>query len=154
MKKQILIRCLIGAPIGLTISTFITIISSFIFGNGNFYPVVPELAAKCGTELNAVLLQTFCSLLYGSAWAGASIIWEKEDWSLFKQTILHLIIGSLATFPIAYFMYWIEHNALGIFLYFGIFFLIYFIIWFLQYSIIKNRICQMNQKIRENNKNL
>ena len=43
MKKRILCRALIGAPIGLAISTAITIFSSLIYGDGNYYPVVPAL---------------------------------------------------------------------------------------------------------------
>ena len=54
MKKRILCRALIGAPIGLAISTAITIFSSLIYGDGNYYPVVPALVEQCGncyTEL-------------------------------------------------------------------------------------------------------
>ena len=42
MKKRILCRALIGAPIGLAISTAITIFSSLIYGDGNYYPVVRQ----------------------------------------------------------------------------------------------------------------
>ena len=69
MKKKVAIRCLIGAPIGLALSTMITIAISLIVGDGRFYAVVSELIADCGTEMNAVLLQTVCSLLYGAAWS-------------------------------------------------------------------------------------
>ncbi len=54
MKKKVLIRCLIGAPIGVAISTMITIVISLTVGDGNFYAVFPELIADCGTEINAV----------------------------------------------------------------------------------------------------
>ena len=46
MKKRILCRALIGAPIGLAISTAITIFSSLIYGDGNYYPVVPALVEQ------------------------------------------------------------------------------------------------------------
>ena len=104
MKKKVIIRCLIGAPIGLALSTIITIAISLTLGDGHYYAVVPELIADCGTEINAVLLQAICSLLYGAAWAGASLIWEIDDWSILRQTVTHLIVCSLCTFPIAYFM--------------------------------------------------
>lgn len=48
------IRCLIGAPIGLALSTIITIAISLTVGDGRFYAVVSELIADCGTEINAV----------------------------------------------------------------------------------------------------
>ena len=106
MKKRILCRALTGAPIGLAISTAITIFSSFIYGDGNYYPVVPALVEQCGNEINAVVAQMIASLLYGAVWAGASVIWEMDDWSLLRQTVTHLLAGSIATFPVAYLMYW------------------------------------------------
>lgn len=151
MKKKVAIRCLIGAPIGLALSTIITIAISLTVRDGRFYAVVPELIADCGTEINAVLLQTVCSLLYGAAWAGASIIWEVDNWSILRQTITHLIICSLCTFPIAYFMRWMDHSVFGILSYFGIFFAIYFIIWMSQYMAIKKRIQQINSEVQKNN---
>ena len=73
MKKRLALRCLVGAPLGLAISTMITILISLTVGDGNFYPVVPELIKDCGSEMNAVLLQTVCSLLYGGG-LGLSLI--------------------------------------------------------------------------------
>lgn len=151
MKKKIWVRCFIGAPIGLAISTVITIVISLIVGDGRFYAVVPELIADCGTEINAVLLQAMCSLLYGAAWAGASMAWEMEDWSILRQTVTHLIVCSLATFPMAYFMRWMNHSIFGVLTYFGIFFAIYLVIWLSQYFAVKKRIQQINTKVRESN---
>lgn len=149
IQKKIITRCLIGAPVGLAISTMITIIFSLAMGDGNFYAVVPELITDCKTEINAVLLQAVCSLLYGAAWAGASVIWEIDNWSILRQTVTHLIIGSLATFPIAYFMRWTKHNVWGILLYFGVFLIIYLFIWFSQYLLIKRRVQQINSRVQE-----
>lgn len=149
MKKNLVLRCLIGAPIGLAVSTIITIIISLMVGDGQFYAVVPELIWDCGTEIRAVILQAACSLLYGAAWAGASVIWEVEKWSLLRQTLTHLIVCSVSTLPIAYFMHWMKHDVLGILSYFGIFFAIYLGIWFFQYFPIKKRVQQMNRKVQE-----
>ncbi len=153
MMKKTVVRCLVGAPIGLTVSTIIAIVISLALGDGRFYAVSPELIGDCGTELNAVLLQTLLSLLYGAAWAGASAIWEIEDWSLLRQTVTHLVVCSAMTFPVAYFLKWMDHSIAGVMLYFGLFFGIYLAIWCLQYHAIKKRIRQMNEKVREKNGN-
>lgn len=150
MKKRVLLRCLLGAPLGLAISTLITIVISLTVGDGRFYPVVPELITDCGNEMNAVLLQAVCSLLYGAAWAGASAVWDNERWSLLRQTITHLLVCSLATFPIAYLMRWMPHNIQGVLLYFGIFFGIYLVIWVTQYVILKGRVRQINDRFQKN----
>ena len=148
MKKEILKRCLLGAPLGLAISTIITIIISLTVGDGRYYAVVPSLAQDMGSEINAVILQAVLSMIYGAAWGGASVVWDAEGWSLLKMTVVHLVITSLATFPIAYLARWMPHSATGILLYFGIFVLVYIGIWLSQYSSMKKRIKEMNAKIQ------
>ena len=147
MKKKVILRSLIGAPIGLSISFIITLIISVIINKGEYYPVVPQLTALCGNELNAVVIQTICSLIYGAAFGGASVIWEIENWSLLKQTVLHLIIISVSSLPIAYCMYWIPHTIRGIVIYVSIFFIIYFFIWLVRYFAMKKKIREINEKV-------
>lgn len=147
MKKKILVRALFGAPIGLTISTLITIIFSLIFGNGTYYPVPHDLAATCGSETGAVIVQTISALLYGAMWGGASVIWEMEGWSLLKMTLTHLAVCSAVSFPIAYLMQWMPRNIPGALCFFGLFFAIYAVIWLSQYCAMKKQIEQLNSRL-------
>jgi hypothetical protein len=149
MKKELLKRCLFGAPLGLAISSIITIAISLTVGDGLYYAVVPALASEMGSEINAVVLQAVLSMIYGAAWAGASVVWDAEHWSLLKMTLVHLIVTSVASFPIAYFARWMPHNLLGILLYVGIFITIYAGIWIGQYSGMKKRIAAMNAKLQK-----
>ena len=151
MKKQTLLRIILGAPIGITISYFITIFISLTVTDGNYYPVVPALAESMGSELNAVLIQALLSALYGAVWGGLSIIWQLEHWSLLRMTATHFAIATLRTFPIAYFMQWTPHSLKGILSYFALFFAIYLAIWLSQYYTIKKRLKELNQKVQEQN---
>ncbi len=147
MKHKVLRACLVGALIGLFIAVWITIVISLLVGDGRYYAVVPSLAGACGSETLAVLLQTVCALLYGAAWGGASNIWQREDWSLLRQTATHLAVCSAATLPIAYLLHWMEHSLRGVLLYFAIFFGIYLMIWLIQYGIVKRRLRQINARL-------
>lgn len=147
MKKKILLRSLMGAPLGLAVGTLITVVISLMVNDGAYYAVVPKLAQDCGGELNAVVLQTILCLLYGAVWGGGSVIWEKEDWSLLRQTATHFAVGSLATFPIAYYTRWMDHTPWGILSYFLIFLAIYTAIWLSQYLPLKRRVDRMNDKL-------
>ena len=149
MKKEILKRSLFGAPIGIAIGVIITIIISLTVGDGKFYAVVPELVNDMGSEINAMILQTVLSMFYGAAWAGASVVWDAEGWSLLKMTLVHLAIASVATFPIAYFARWMPHTLAGILMYIGIFLFVYAGIWVSQYSAMKKRVQEMNEKIKQ-----
>ena len=125
VKKQIFLRSLLGAPLGLASSIFITIVISLIIGDGAYHAVVPELVSDCGGELNAVIVQAVLSFIYGAAWGGASVVFEIDEWSILKQTLVHLGVCSAASFPIAYFARWMPHGWKGILFYVGIFFGVY-----------------------------
>ena len=153
MKKNILKRCLVGAPIGLLIAQVISIWISVIINDGTYYAVVPELITICKSETNAVIMQTICALLYGAMWAGSTIIWEIDEWSILKQSSIHFLITSIVTFPVAYITRWMEHTVSGVISYFAIFLLIYVGIWITQYLSMKKKIEQLNAKVKENEGN-
>ena len=145
--KKAGLRALVGAPLGLAYSTMITIIISLARGDGNYYAVVPEMIADIGSESVAVLIQALCSMLYGAAFAGASVVWDT-DWSLAKMTAVHFLICSAATFPIAYHIRWMEHTPGGVLKYFGIFLAIYIAIWVGQYMRMKRNVDAINKKVK------
>lgn len=151
MKKKIMLTCLVGALGGHFISSSLAIIISLLVGDGQFYPVVPELSLKCGSEVNAVVIQFVCSCLYGAVWAGASFLWKIERWSLLRQTVTHFLLCTTATFPVAYFMHWMEHSVKGILSYYAIFLAIYWGIWTVGYGRIKREINRMNEKLAKGN---
>ena len=152
MNKQLLkkagLRAMIGAPVGMAISTIIAVLDSWFIGDGKFYAVVPELAADLGSEIGAVTIQVLCSMLFGAAFAGASVIWEK-DCSLTKMTLLHFLICSAATFPIAYLLRWMDHTAGGVLKYFGQFLAIYVAIWIIQYMRLRRNVNALNKKVKQ-----
>ena len=103
-------------------------------------------------EMNAVVAQMIASLLYGAVWAGASVIWEMDDWSLLRQTVTHLLAGSIATFPVAYLMYWMKHSIAGGVVYFAIFIGIYVGSWITLYSRAKREVTKLNEKVSLQNR--
>lgn len=147
VKKQILLRSLLGAPLGLAISILITIVISLIIGDGAYHAVAPELVSDCGGELTAVIVQTILSFIYGAAWGGASVVFEIDEWSILKQTLVHLGVCSAASLPVAYFARWMPHGWTGILLYVAIFFGVYFVIWLAQYIPLRRRVKRINDTL-------
>lgn len=147
MKKKILLRSILGFPLGLAVGYMITILISLILANGYYSPCVPELTVMMGNEINAVLLQAFLCGILGSGFAACSVIWEFENWGLVKQTGIYFLIVSLIMIPIAYITHWMEHSLKGILSYFGIFVFIFIIIWVIQYTIAKRNVKKMNETL-------
>lgn len=140
-------RGTLGIPIGITIGTVISILVSFIWGQGSYSPCEPELVRTMGNEINAVILQTILCGLLGAAFGASSVIWGIDHWSLTKQTGIYFLIVTAAMFPMAYFMYWMEHSVKGFLSYAGIFVGLFILIWVFQYLIARNAVAKMNAKL-------
>ncbi len=147
MKKKIVLRGILGFPIGIAIGYLITIFISLGWANGSYLPCVPELISAMGNEINAVILQALLCGLLGAGFAASSVIWEIENWSLIKQTGIYFLIISVIMLPIAYFAYWMEHSVAGVFRYFGIFVAIFAFIWVMQFVIGKQNVKKMNENL-------
>lgn len=147
MKKKVILRCISGFPIGLSIGYLITIVISLIWADGYYASCVPELAERMGSEIGAVTLQALLCSILGMGFGGCSVIWEIESWGIAKQTGIYFLIVSLIMMPIAYVTYWMEHSIQGIVSYFAIFILIFAIVWVIQYSRAKHNVRQMNKKM-------
>ncbi|HMM06874.1 MAG TPA: DUF3021 domain-containing protein [Clostridiales bacterium] len=147
MKKKAFQRGLLGFPLGVFIGYTITILISLFVGDGNYSPCVPALVDELGSEIGAVVFQAVLCGILGSAFAAASLIWEKENWSIVKQTGIYFLIASITMFPIAYFTRWMEHSVSGFLLYFGIFAAVFVFMWVIQYCIWRNKIKSINKKM-------
>ncbi|MCM1423656.1 MAG: DUF3021 domain-containing protein [bacterium] len=147
MKKKIVLRSILGFPIGITIGYFITILISLGWADGYYSPCVPALISAMGNEIRAVILQALLCGLLGTGFAASSLIWEIEYWSVIKQTGIYFVIISAMMLPIAYVTHWMEHSILGFLIYFGIFVLIFALVWIIQFMIEKHHVRRMNEKL-------
>lgn len=148
MKKEVLLRGVLGFPLGIAIGYIITILISLRWGQGYYSPCVPELIDRMGSEINAVIVQTVLCGLLGIAFGASSVIWEIDSWSIVKQTGVYFAITSIVMLPFAYVMFWMEHSAKGFLSYFGIFAAIFIFIWIIQYLIGKYTVTKMNSKLK------
>lgn len=153
MKKQMIKRGLFGLPVGIAVGFVITVIISACVGDGNFYPVTPELAAAMGNEVNAVILQTVLCGVMGSGFAMASVIWKLDSWSLAKQSGIYFLIACVLMLPVAYVANWMEHSVIGFLSYVGIFAATFVAVWLAQYLSWRQRIRKMNERVGQEDKN-
>lgn len=151
MKKQIIKRCGLGFVLGIVIGQLFSIIISVIWGNGSYYPCALELIEKMNSEIAAVIYQTFLSGCLGAGFGLCSLIWEKESWSLIRQTGVYFIAVMLIMMPVAYLLYWMDHTLQGALSYFLIFVMIFAGIWIIEFIKMRFAVKKMNEKIRHLN---
>ena len=147
MAKNILKRCLLGAPTGLMIFTFIALFFAHLSGDGELR-VGYYLVRVYGSEVNALTALVLSSMAIGMVWSAASVIFDT-DRNLLAQTVLHGICCVVPSVAIAWCVYWIPHTVNGLVQYVTIFAVIYVLIWIFQYLSIRRRLRQFNTKIGE-----
>ncbi len=147
MKKKMMLRALLGFPVGVAIGYFITILISLSVGGGRYLAAAPALIASAGSEVAAVGLQALLCGLIGSVFAAASTIWEIETWSIARQTGLYFLVLLLALLPAAYLLHWMEHTLGGVLLYAGTFVGIFVVMWLGQYLLLKKKVDQINTRL-------
>lgn len=146
--KKIIVRALLGTPIGITIGYLITVIISVIAGEGEYYPCVPGFVETVGSEINAVVIQTLLCAIMGAGFGAASLIWEADKWSIARQLGTAFAVYAVILLPIAYITQWMEHSVTGVLSYFGIFVISFVFVWAVQYAAWKIRINKINSRIR------
>lgn len=149
MKKKALLRGLRGLSVGIAIGHVLSVIGSYIFGDGTYSACTPALVSTMGNEINAVILQTLLYSVIGASFAAGTVVFEVDRWSLAKQTGVYFLIVSLVTLPTAYILSWMEHSLMGFLNYFGRFILFFVIIWIINYLGWRNSVKKMNEKLRK-----
>ncbi|EJS74101.1 MULTISPECIES: DUF3021 domain-containing protein [Bacillus] len=78
----------------------------------------------------------------------ASFIFEKEEWSILKQTMTHFIVLIGTFLPTAIWIGWVPNRFGPILVCIGSFIVIYFIIWFMMMLYWKRKIERLNHQLR------
>lgn len=147
LTKKTISRILIGFPLGVFINATISLIISLC--QKELIVLTPMLIDRMGGALSAYCLQYLLSGIVGATFAGCSIIFEVEQWSLFKQSMLHFFPTSLLFLVVSLLCGWIPVDTLGIFIFLIAFFFLYFFLWVSQYYFWKKQIEETNNKFHE-----
>ena len=150
MKTTFIKRALLGIPLGISIGYIISIITSFIFAGGYYGAVHPELAGTFGSEINAVIIQAILWGLIGFAFSGFSVVWEKDDWSLVKQTVVAFFAYLLPVMISGYILKWFTPSILQVIIFVLIFIFNFAVIWIFFYLKAKKDVDDFNAKIKKN----
>lgn len=152
MKKKIIARALLGAPVGISIGYIITIAVAFFSETGEINPCMPVFSAMFEKEAAAAAVQLLICAFIGAVFAGASVIWEIDSWNIARQSCSYFAVISAVYLPAAYITGWMEHSFAGFFKYAGIFAGVFILVWTAQYLFIRRRIRKVSEKIKSRHK--
>ncbi|CAI8868652.1 MULTISPECIES: DUF3021 domain-containing protein [Bacillus] len=99
-------------------------------------------------ETKTLLTHLVTANIVGLIFSFASFVFEKEEWGILKQTIIHLII-LLGTFlPTAIWVGWVPNHLVPLLICTGSFIVIYFIIWCAMTMYWKKKIEGLNNSLK------
>lgn len=147
LKKEAVKRAIMGFIYGVFIGQTILILESLMARDGNFYSVSKYLLDLAGTKIAAVIIQYFLTGIIGTTFAATTVIFEMDNWSLLRQTILHFIITSIVMYIAGFLCGWFPHKLSSTLIWFGIFIVIYVIFWISFSSYYKNKVKKMNEAL-------
>lgn len=99
--------------------------------------------------VSTIWLNMLGSILLGIYFGIGSLIFEVEDWSPLKQTIVHFGLSIFIWLPIALLIGWIPMNGLSILFGIVIFIITYVIFWLAIYSYLKKQESNMNHSLKK-----
>ncbi len=132
MIGNIVRRGMWGSIIGILVSYLMPLLMSLLAGEGMFHPIPASLLQDFGNELQAVLFQLGVFCLAGFLVGVESLVWEKECWSLLRQTTVHSGLVFCTLLPAFFVCDWIE-GVTGFLLWMSIFLAVYLAIWCICY---------------------
>lgn len=147
MFKEVRKRFLLGFPSGVFIGYTITIINSLIAADGQFYPLSPGILKTFETPIIAIIVQFLCTGFIGATFAASSCIFEKDEWSLLKQTIIHFLITSTVMYICAFICNWFKHDVINTLVWFFVFAIYYLIFWLAFWLHYKKQIKDINKNL-------
>jgi hypothetical protein len=147
--KEILKRGLIGIPFGISVTCIVPFIISVCFGDGKFYPVVPEFMQRCSNELKAVGIQLCMASVMGFVFGAAGFILEQKKWSPVLQLFLHFVFLCAGYIPAAWVCWWMQHNIRSVLIYIGIFSGVYVVIWGIFMTVQLQAVKKINEKCKK-----
>src|SRR5690625_7612954 len=85
-----------GMLLGISIGLVISIIFSYVFAGGDYYPMSPSSTSgayfyKQFSETTVLLIALICWSLIGIGFTFAGKIFQKENWAIWQMTIVHFL---------------------------------------------------------------
>jgi len=123
------------------------------FGVGAVVTLVALLLLNDGTEVvpaRLIALNLFGSMLIGAYFSISALLFEIEDWSMLKQTIVHYTASIIVLFPVfTWLTGWIPVNPQSLWIGWLFFTGTYILNWFGWYSYFKQLEKRMNQSLQK-----
>lgn len=154
MKKTILKCGVNGMLWGSFACLLFSILLSLRLNTGEFCFVLPALAADCGNEMTAGLLQILAFLWLGGMCGVAYAIGNSTDLALGRQAAGYLCALTAGLLPVLFLGHWHEHVFVSIFSYLIFLASISALLYLIGWINLRNDIVKIRKAIQANKEEL
>ena len=145
--KKIIEKAISGSVIGICIGFMIPFFISLINGYSEYMPVTPALVSVMGNEMNALMIQIIVSIMLGISFSCSTSVYDMENISLLKQTIMYFVINGISMMIAGYDSKWINIDVFSFAIFFAEYAVIFCIVWIIIYIKYIISIKSINDKI-------
>ena len=139
-------RFLYKSAIGFSLGVLLTIV---IYFGVIFFGQEPLGGYEIESFLKRLLIGMLSGGLMGIIGNGGSVIYEVENWSIFRTTVTHFAMAFSAFLIIGFLNNWLSPKDVlfNIFM-ITIWIAVYFMIWLMQYLIFKKEVKEINRGLQ------
>ncbi|MCU5746485.1 DUF3021 domain-containing protein [Staphylococcus sp. SQ8-PEA] len=142
--------------IGIVIGLMLSIIFSYIFGEGHYFPQSPvstmgKLYYAHLNEPSIMLLSTLLWGLIGVLFHIGGYLFEGTEWPLWKITTVHFILMLGGLCPLGILAGWFPLKLIAILSFIVMYIIVYIIIWLINFHQNKKHIEEINRSLLERN---
>lgn len=150
--KKVIRHALFGIPSGILIGLITSLIFSWQAGYGIFYPGPPAFMSLFNNEVEALTAAIVLWSIVGSMFSISSMIFEKNEWSILKQTFLHFLCTYTGLLALNIFLNWFDYTLENVAEFTLTFFIIYAIVWSVSMIRVKRSLDEINQRLEKGSK--
>lgn len=138
-----------GVVFGAFIGFVMAIIFSALNDSTQFMPSTPSFINHFSSNLQATVVALILWGAIGLVFSVSSLIFKIENWSITRQTVVHLIVTYVLFTPLAIMAGWFPLNKFWLVIYSIIFIFIYLFVWFGHTYVARQQVKNINQAIKQ-----
>jgi len=147
--KKVIKNAIHGMQTGVVLGLLISLFFNYLYGSNHYYPSSPQFSEYFAHPLNAILISIILWAIIGLLFSLGAAVFEIENWSLLKRTIINFFIYYLGFTPLAIIAGWFPINPYYLISFTITFILIYVIMWLVNVSVSRHQVKKINKRIKE-----
>ncbi len=148
MLKKIINKVIIGSCVGLTIGVIISIVFNLLNNSNVYYATSQSFYKTYNNHITPTIISFICFAIIGLISYLVSEIYDVKKINLFFKSIIHMLVIYFIVLLVGKYLQWFA-NISEIMTMSIIFLIIYFIIWGIMFFVEKNKIDEINKKLKE-----